>query len=98
MRLIDADAFEKDFKEKLFPALVKKYGEDEALKGLHFSFRDCIVNIQTRPTIAIGVIECKDCEHYDDQNRCELNEYFHFNENDFCSYGKKRVNNAEGRR
>ena len=51
MRLIDADAFEQDLKEKLLPLLVEKYGKEEAMKGLHFSLQDCISNIQSQPTI-----------------------------------------------
>lgn len=51
MRLIDADAFEQDLKEKLLPLLMEKYGKEEAMKGLHFSLQDCISNIQGQPTI-----------------------------------------------
>lgn len=51
MRLIDADAFEAELNERLLPMLIERYGRDEAIKGLHFSFRDVICNIQTRPTI-----------------------------------------------
>lgn len=51
MRLIDADSFERDLKEKLLPLLVEKYGKEEAMKGLHFSLQDCISNIQGQPTI-----------------------------------------------
>lgn len=51
MRLIDADAFEAELNERLLPILIERYGRDEALRGLHFSFRDCICNIQTQPTI-----------------------------------------------
>ena len=51
MRLIDADAFEQELKEKLLPLLVEKYGKEEAMKGLHFSLQDCISNIQSQPTI-----------------------------------------------
>lgn len=50
-RMIDADAFEDAFNMELLPILINKYGEDEALKGLHFSFRDCICNIQTQKTV-----------------------------------------------
>ena len=50
-RLIDADAFEADLNENLLPMLIERYGRDEALRGLHFSFRDCICNIQAQPTI-----------------------------------------------
>lgn len=51
MRPIDADTFEQELKEKLLPLLVKKYGKEEAMKGLHFSLQDCISNIQSQPTI-----------------------------------------------
>ena len=53
-RLIDADEFEREFNNHLLPILVKKYGEEEALKGLHFSFRDCICNIQCQKTVIEG--------------------------------------------
>ena len=51
MRLIDADRFEDQMNEELLPELIKEYGKEEALKGLHFSFRDCICNIQAQPTV-----------------------------------------------
>lgn len=51
MRLIDADAFEKTMTDKILPILIKKYGEEEAVKGLHFSFQDCISNIRGEPTV-----------------------------------------------
>ena len=50
-RLIDADKFEFEMDDKLLVALTEKYGEEEAQKGLHFSFRDCISNIQFQPTV-----------------------------------------------
>lgn len=51
MRLIDADRFEDQMNEELLPKLIKEYGKEEALKGLHFSFRDCICNIQSQPPV-----------------------------------------------
>ena len=51
MRLIDADRFVDQMNEELFPELIKEYGEEEAIKGLHFSFQDCIYNIECQPTI-----------------------------------------------
>lgn len=53
-RLIDADKFEFEMNDKLLVALTEKYGEEEAQKGLHFSFRDCISNIQFQPTVIEG--------------------------------------------
>ena len=50
-RLIDADEFENLLNKELLPILIKKYGEEEALKGMHFSFRDCICNIQSQRTV-----------------------------------------------
>ena len=50
-RLIDADKFEFEMNDKLLVALTEKYGEEEAKGGLHFSFRDCISNIQYQPTV-----------------------------------------------
>ena len=55
-RLIDADKFEFEMNDKLLVALTEKYGEEEAKRGLHFSFRDCICNIQCQKT----VIEAED--------------------------------------
>lgn len=57
MRLTDADAFIKEMEEKIFPELVKRYGEEEALKGLHFSYRDCICNINGQPTVDIATLQ-----------------------------------------
>ena len=51
MRLIDADAFERDFTEHILPILIQRYGEEEAIRGLHFSYSDCISNISGQPTI-----------------------------------------------
>lgn len=60
MRLIDADRFEDQMNEELLPELIKEYGKEEALKGLHFSFRDCICNIQCQPTVdAVEVVRSK---------------------------------------
>lgn len=56
MRLIDADAFEAELNERLLPLLIERYGRDEAIKGLHFSFRDVICNIQAQPTIQPEII------------------------------------------
>lgn len=50
-RLIDADKFEFEMNDKLLVALTEKYGEEEAQRGLHFSFRDCICNIQCQSTV-----------------------------------------------
>ena len=62
-RLIDADKFEFEMNDKLLIALTEKYGEKEAQSGLHFSFRDCICNIQCQPT----VIEAEGRQHHDSQ-------------------------------
>ena len=51
MRLIDADVFERELNEKILPVLIERYGAKEALNGLHFSFRDLILNIQAQPTV-----------------------------------------------
>lgn len=55
MRLIDADKFERVLNEQLLPKLVERYGEKDAVRGLHFSFRDCICNIQAQPTVTDAV-------------------------------------------
>ena len=70
-RLIDADKFEFEMNDKLLVALTEKYGEEEAQKGLHFSFRDCISNIQFQPT----VIEAEgERDMMDEEIRQALNE------------------------
>lgn len=51
MRLIDANAFERDLTEHILPILIQRYGEEEAIRGLHFSYSDCISNISGQPTI-----------------------------------------------
>lgn len=50
-RLIDADAFEDDMNTLLLPMMINKYGEEDALRGIHFSFRDHICNIQAQRTV-----------------------------------------------
>lgn len=66
MRLIDADRFVKQMNEELLPELIKEYGQEEALKGMHFSFRDCICNIQCQLTVdAVEVVRCNDCKYFE---------------------------------
>lgn len=62
MRPIDADYFIKELEERLLPVLIKKYGENEAKRGLHFSFNDVIANIKSQPT-AVRIIRCKECKY-----------------------------------
>lgn len=38
---------------------------------------------------AVEVVRCKDCEHYCDDEWCDINEAY-FEEDDFCSYGKRK--------
>ena len=59
MRLIDADAFERDLKLRLLPVLVDKYGAEEALNGLHFSYKDYIRNLRVAKEIRI--VNCEEC-------------------------------------
>lgn len=55
--LIDRDKWIDEMWEKLLPELTKKYGETDALKGLHFSFLDCIENVNNADVIiAAGMI------------------------------------------
>ena len=99
MRLIDADAFEQDLKEKLLPLLVKKYGKEEAMKGLHFSLQDCISNIQSQPTITQperkkgswnviqgNIVVCSECGMLAPKSMtgCLLNRYLEPNRTNFC--------------
>lgn len=50
MRLIDADMLLENY-EHIKQLLIQKYGEKEALNGLHFSLNDCINNIQNQPEV-----------------------------------------------
>lgn len=50
MRLIDADMLLENY-EQIKQLLIQKYGEKEALNGLHFSLSDCINNIQNQPEV-----------------------------------------------
>ena len=94
MRLIDADAFIEFLRDtckqqgysKLNLGITITVGDviDAIISELDGSSFDGFANA---PTVDIGVIQCKDCKYYD-RNRCELHEYRHFNENDFCSYAK----------
>lgn len=55
--LIDRDKWIDEMWKKLLPELTKKYGETDALKGLHFSFLDCIENVKNADVIiAAGMI------------------------------------------
>lgn len=97
MRLIDADRFVKQMNEELFPELIKEYGEEEAIKGLHFSFQDCIYNIECQPTVdAVEVVRCKDCKHYCSVyadtmggRDCLLLKTI-TKADDYCSYGERK--------
>lgn len=51
---------------------------------------DAIEKITKLPTAQTDIIRCKDCEHYYKGNRCEMHEYLHFNEYDFCSYAERK--------
>lgn len=50
MKLIDADMLLENY-EHIKQLLIQKYGEKEALSGLHFSLNDCINNIQNQPEV-----------------------------------------------
>ena len=50
MKLIDADMLLENY-EQIKQLLIQKYGEKEALNGLHFSLNDCINNIQNQPEV-----------------------------------------------
>ncbi len=62
MRLIDADEFERQLNE-LLPKLIERYGYEEALRGLHFSFNDCIDNLRNQETIEHGPISFVRCKN-----------------------------------
>ena len=64
-RYINADTFIADMETMLLPKLVEQYGEVEAICGLHFSYRDCISNIECQSSAdVVEVVRCKDCKHF----------------------------------
>jgi hypothetical protein len=53
------------------------------------SSRQMAIYVERMLTAQSEIIRCKDCVHYDDK-RCELHDYLHFKENDFCSYAERK--------
>ena len=91
MRLIDADAFEAELNERLLPVLIERYGRDEALRGLHFSFRDFICNIQTQPAIepeqGKWIVHFNDlfpAESTEECSICHAEQLINGNDDNFC--------------
>ena len=41
----------------------------------------------------VEVVRCKDCTEWD-KNECECSHWYGFRENDFCSYGERRTDDA----
>lgn len=52
--------------------------------------QDAFDELKQRAFAQSEIIRCKDCLHYDGQNRCEMHDYLHFKENDFCSYAERQ--------
>lgn len=52
--------------------------------------QDALEELKQRAFAHSEIIKCKHCEHYDEQNRCEVHEYLHFKEDDFCSYAERK--------
>lgn len=78
-RLIDAD----DLKDLMFVALMSY--ERGFISIIENVINDC-------PTVdAVEVVRCKDCEHYCDDEWCDINEAY-FEDDDFCSDGKRKEN------
>lgn len=44
--LIDVESLKRQYEQFLKPHLIKKYGEEEAIRGLHFSYQDVVFNMQ----------------------------------------------------
>lgn len=83
MRLIDADALiERMKKDPLFP-FVDRYG----ISGV----------INAEPTVhAVKVVRCEDCRYFQgDGFECARGIYCF--ENDYCSMGVRRENNADAK-
>ena len=51
--------------------------------------RQIAIDLERMLTAQPEIIRCKYCVHYDD-NRCEVHDYLHFKENDFCSYAERK--------
>ena len=98
-RLIDADELEKDIAELYFG---KSEGPTVLNAAGNFIFDaaiDCAISrVQEASTIdAVPVVRCKDCKYFEFGDYCYhdgVMEHSHARENDFCSYGKRRKNNA----
>ena len=87
MRLIDADALIARLKKDPLFRLVEQYG----ITGV----------IEAEPTIdAVPVVRCKDCKYityyYCTCPHWDSDQYIYpeVDENDFCSYGERRIDNA----
>lgn len=52
--------------------------------------QDAFDELKQRAFARTKIIRCKDCKHYYEGNRCEIHEYLHFKENDFCSYAERQ--------
>lgn len=92
MRLIDIDAFRKD------------WGLAERCEDCERDARECQYDqIYTHMDFcgwlddaeiidAVPVVRCKDCKHYldEDQKGCDLT-YSVIKPNDYCSYGERRT-------
>lgn len=81
MRLIDADALTKRLQH---------------LWNIHddvdFNNKDVWDELAIAPTIdAIEVVRCRDCKHLYEDDGCPLRYFKTHVEEDFCSYGERKV-------
>ena len=85
-RLIDADALLDRFSE-----LASRYKPEGDL-----FFLDAIADeIMDAPTVdAVEVVRCKDCKFYQTDHWCTRVALGIMYENDFCSYGERRTDDA----
>jgi hypothetical protein len=92
-RLIDADALLSEMEKYSDPTAREK---NEYLFGMQQRLETCIELVDDAPTVdAVPVIRCGFCRYYDSIGYCALHQT-EMNETDFCSYGKKDSDHAEG--
>lgn len=99
MRLIDADAFDRDLCNHKFTAALNEAAdagtafEDKEMYYSTQSFRDVM---KYRPTIeAVPVIRCTACKHWDQCSGLTARMCYqwrrHTKQFDYCSYGEVRA-------
>lgn len=94
MRLIDADALEKDLRHEYEQAYQKFHAakrEDEKTEygAASVTWLQAIFKSRKAPTVdAVEVVRCKDCKHFDpDSSVCKYSGWLMDGGSDFCSRG-----------